>query len=192
MNKRMFKQGLITVVLLGVIGVVGARAYHSHESAERVAPTESAPKAEATPASGVDLRDPWAVMHADMVRMQTQMDQIYRAAFGESRTVGSNDQPANARATLDEQEDNYVVKADIPGASESDVNVNLDGRLLSISSRSHGAGQQTTDDGQVIRQNSYARSFQQVFTLPGPVNASGMQTQFQDGVLKVTIPKVTS
>ena len=41
----------------------------------------------------------------------------------------------------------------------------------------------------MTRQESYSSSFQQAFTLPGAVNASGMHSQYQDGVLTVTIPK---
>jgi HSP20 family molecular chaperone IbpA len=192
MNKRMLKKSLIAAALLGVVGAVGAAAYHSHESAERVAGEQSAPQSESTPGSGVELRDPWAAMHADMRRMQAQMDQMFAFAFGDSRAAEPVGQQAKAQVTLEEQDGNYVVKADIPGASESDINVNLDGRLLSIFSSSQGGEKQTADNGQVIRQESYASSFQQAFTLPGPVNASGMQTRFKDGVLTVTIPKVTS
>jgi hypothetical protein len=38
-------------------------------------------------------------------------------------------------------------------------------------------------------QSRMERMFDEAFTLPGPVTASGMHTQFQDGVLTVTIPK---
>jgi HSP20 family protein len=85
-----------------------------------------------------------------------------------------------------------LVKADIPGAKESDISINLDGRLLSISAQTQTSEEQSSDNGQTIHEERYASSFQQAFTLPGPVQASGMHSQFQDGVLTVTIPKSTS
>jgi HSP20 family molecular chaperone IbpA len=41
----------------------------------------------------------------------------------------------------------------------------------------------------VTRQESSSSAFQQAFTLSGPVDASGMHSQYKDGVLTVTIPK---
>jgi hypothetical protein len=51
------------------------------------------------------------------------------------------------------------------GAKEDDIAVNLDGRLLSISSQTQGREKQTADNGKVTRQKRYSGSFQQAFTL---------------------------
>jgi HSP20 family molecular chaperone IbpA len=114
-----------------------------------------------------------------------------QAAARESMPV--SEAPVTAQAKdqigLQEQGDNYVVRAKFPGASKSDINVKLDGRLLSISSDSHGSEEQKADNGRVIGHESYSDFVQEAYTLPGPVNASGMQTQFKDGILTVTIPK---
>ncbi|MCP5304725.1 MAG: Hsp20/alpha crystallin family protein [Chromatiaceae bacterium] len=192
MNKRVVKQSLVAVALLGTIGAVGAAAYRSHETAEHLAVEEPSQQLEVVPDATTALRDPWAGLHADMLRMQTQMDQMFASVLGDVHAVRSDNQQTGAQVTLEEQGDNYVVNAEIPGAGENDVNVKLDGRLLSISSESHGSEKQTADDGQLIRQESFTRSFQQSFTLPGPVDASGMKTQFHDDVLTVTVPKIAS
>jgi HSP20 family protein len=125
-----------------------------------------------------------------MMRMQARVDRMFDDASQGVHTIPDNAfQPGGGKVTLEERDGNYLVKADIPGAKESDVDVNLDGRLLSISSQTQGQEKQTADNGQVTRQESYSSSFQQAFTLPGPVNASGMRSQYRDGVLTVTIPK---
>lgn len=192
MNKHLLQRTLVAVGVLALVGTVGAQTYYSHKLAECVAAQESTPQAEITPAPRAEISDPWAFMHADMMRMQAQMDQVFNATFHGGNSVTAGDQQPLEQITLEEQGDNYVVTADIPGTSKDDINVKLDGNLLSISSQSHGGDKQTADNGQMIRQESYANSIQQAFTLPGPVNASGMQTKFQDGVLTVTVPKATS
>jgi HSP20 family molecular chaperone IbpA len=192
MNKPMLKRTLIAVGVLAVIGTVGAQAYYSHELAERVAAQKSIIQSGTTIVPGGEWSDPWTAMRTEMMRMQEQMDQMYNATFRDFHPTGGAGQKANVQVTLEEQGNDYVVKANIPGAKESDIDVNLDGRLLSISSQSQGREKQTGDNGQVIRHESYASSFQQAFTLPGPVNATGMQSHFKDGVLTVTIPKATS
>jgi HSP20 family protein len=192
MNRQNAKRTVLAVAVLALVGTVGAQTYYTHELAERVTAQETAQRSEGTATPDVVLRDHWAAMHADIMRMQAQMDKLFNSSFDDFHAVGLGGQQVKAPVTLEEQGNNYVVRADIPGAKEGDINVNLDGRLLSISNRSQGGEKQTADNGQVVRQESYARSFQQAFTLPGPVNASGMQTHLQDGVLTVTIPKITS
>jgi HSP20 family molecular chaperone IbpA len=192
MNKRILKRFLITIGLLGAIGAVGAQTYYTKMLADRVAARESVQLPQATISSSPDQWDPWNVMQDDMKRIQAQMDQWFNTAFRGIPTMGFGRSDADTKVTVQEQGDNYVVKADFPNAKERDIKVNLDGRQLSISSQTDSGDKQTAGNGQMVRQERYASSFQQVFTLPGPVNASGMHTQFQEGVLTVTIPRATS
>jgi HSP20 family protein len=103
------------------------------------------------------------------------------------------DTPANhSQVTLKDQGDNYLVKVNIPGVNENNIDINLNGRLLSLSSQTQGTEQLTSDQGKVTQKDQYVSTYQQAFTLPGPVKASGMKTQFQNNSLTITIPKATS
>jgi len=190
MNKQAFKRPLIAVGLMSLVGAVGAQAYYTRDLARRVAATETRRPVATMPAPTAGQWDPWTNLHADMMRMQERMDRMFDNGFHSIVAMPQVAfQPVGGKLTLDDQDGNYVVKADIPGAKESDIAVNLDGRLLNISSQTQGQEKQTADNGQLMRQESYSSSFQQAFTLPGPVDASGMHSQYQDGVLTVTIPK---
>lgn len=188
MNKRVLKGTLLGVGALALIGTVGAQSYYSHKLEQRVAQQQ-----QAAPGNMPDyaLSDPWAAMHADMMRMQAQMDRTMADAM-RGMPAQPNFAPGMSRVSVQEQGNDYVVKADVPGAKEGDVNVNLNGRVLSIASQSQGTDKQTDEHGKLVRQENFSNSFQQAFTLPGPVNAAGMKTQVKDGVLTVTIPKATS
>ena len=194
MDKHTFTRPLITIGLLVLVGAVGAQTYYTHELAKRVADNDTGnmpSQSQLTPDNGT--WDPWTAMHANMMRMRAEMDQLFDHSFQDVHGLSGNDlMPANGKVSMEEQGDNYVVKADIPGAKESDIQVNLDGRLLSISAQTQGSEEQKADNGKVIREESYASSFQRAFTLPTAVNAAGMHSQFKDGVLTVTIPKATS
>jgi HSP20 family protein len=72
---------------------------------------------------------------------------------------------------------------------QDDLNVSLDGRLLRISAQCQVQEEETVDGGQVLREEDYSTSIQRALTLPGPVDASKMHTQFDNGVLTVIIPK---
>ncbi|MET0090549.1 MAG: Hsp20 family protein [Candidatus Thiodiazotropha sp.] len=190
MNKRIVKRSLAAAAVLAVIGVVGAEAY----SAEKQQATQDPSAANTTEETVVitEATDPWLALHADMMRMQAQMDQMMSANMRQMPMMGWNNPADHSQVTLEDQGDNYVVKADIPGVNENNININLNGRLLSLSSQTRGTEQLTSDQGKVSQQEQYVSSYQQAFTLPGPVKASGMKTQFQDNSLTITIPKATS
>jgi HSP20 family protein len=194
MDKHSFTRPLITIGLLVLVGAVGAQTYYTHELAKRVSDSDSGgmpAQSQVTPGNGI--QDPWVAMHQEMMHMRSEMNQMFNHSFqGFPSLSGNGIMPGNGKVSMEEQGNNYVVKADIPGARESDIQVNLDGRLLSISARNQSSQEQEADNGKVIREESYASRFQRAFTLPTAVNATGMHSKFHDGVLTATIPKATS
>ena len=200
MNKRLLTGVTVGAVLL--IGSVSADAYYRHELAERVAAQNMA-TTPADPLSGSALpstplgsplgsraaNDPLAAMTAQMARMQTQMDKLFNSAFQIPGGMDFVDGQGPDQVSLNTKGKDYVVTAKIPGAKNGDINVRLSGRLLTLSSKEEGSNSKTANNGQFTQQDQYASSFQQAFTLPGPVNASEMTSKFKDGVLTLTIPK---
>jgi HSP20 family protein len=185
MNKPALKYALAAIIAIGAIGAVGAQTYYTHELTQRIADRPDSYLSYAPPVSSPGQWNPWS----DMQRMQAQIDRSFARYFDAWQGTAPSEA---ARVTLKQQGDNYVVKATIPGARESDIKVNLDGRLLSISSQTQSAEKQTAQNGEVTSEATYGSAFEQAFTLPGPVTASGMKSDFKDGVLTLTIPKATS
>jgi HSP20 family protein len=197
----MLKRSLITLGLLTLVGTVGAETYYTHKVAERMEAQGNQPQAEqpAPEAAGNETRpgfaewDPWT----EMRRIQQQVDRAFEESWQRMHSdIGALEPvaavPAESDVVLKEDKGDYVVTASLPGIDESDLDVSLDGRLLRISAQSQGQQQETADNGQVVQEETYQSSLQRAFTLPGPVNASKMHTQFEDGVLTVTIPKAAS
>lgn len=185
MNKPALKHVLIAVLGIGAVGAIGAQTYYTHELAQRVAAQPDAGPFSALPATAGAQWDPWR----EMQRLQARMEHMFDHSFDAVPAA----LPENAaRITLEQQPGNYVVKAVIPGAREGDINVNLDGRLLSIESHTRGSEKQAAQNGTVTQEQTYSGAFEETFTLPGPVVAADMQSDFRDGVLTLTIPKATS
>ena len=81
----------------------------------------------------------------------------------------------------------YVIKADVPGVNESDLDLSVAGNRLVI------AGQRVAEDRQegesfYAYERSYG-SFTRAFTLPEDVDAENVQAELKQGVLVITIPK---
>ena len=192
MNKRKLVKSVVAIVLLGMVGIVGAETYHHHEAAgDNATQAEQKTPADQTTAN----QDPWA----EIQRIQAQMDRLFEEAMHQFRSdqffqplVQDQQIATEPEVTLQDKKDQYVVTADIPGTKAESIDVGLSGQLLTISAETRNEQQQSNDKGQVIKEERYISDFERALTLPGPVTASGMHSDYKGGVLTVTIPKVTS
>jgi HSP20 family protein len=90
---------------------------------------------------------------------------------------------------LQDKGDNYVVLVDLPGTDADNISVTLDGDRLSISAKQTYDKEDKDSRGNVIFRERRSGSFVRSLSLPGPVKQSGMKTDYDKGVLRITIPK---
>ncbi|MGA9525254.1 MAG: Hsp20/alpha crystallin family protein [Myxococcaceae bacterium] len=86
-----------------------------------------------------------------------------------------------------ERKDAIVLRADLPGVREDDVDVSLTGNRLTISGKRE---EEKKEEGE--RYYTYERSygtFSRSFTLPEGIDSEHIEANLKDGVLDVTIPK---
>lgn len=86
-----------------------------------------------------------------------------------------------------EENDNYVVKAELPGMKKEDINVSIEDGDLVISGerKSEAKG----DGAEVYRAERYFGKFQRAVSLPATIAAKDVRAEYKDGVLTVTLPK---
>lgn len=89
-------------------------------------------------------------------------------------------------SNLQDMGDYYRFQMSLPGVNPNDLNMWVDGRVLSVSVHSQTA--QVGNDGGQWR--SSFNNYQQVFTLPQAVDSGRMQSHFENGVLTVNLPKL--
>ncbi len=91
---------------------------------------------------------------------------------------------------LEENKDGYILKADLPGVAKEDVKITVDDNVLTV------AGEKKFE--KQSQENNYHRtertygSFSRSFSLPGPVNVDKIKAEYQNGVLRLDIPKAES
>jgi HSP20 family protein len=88
---------------------------------------------------------------------------------------------------LVETENDFVLRADIPGLSEEDVNIELEDNVLTISGE-RKAEHEENKEGYYRVERAWG-SFSRSLTLPEGVNAEAVKASFDRGVLEVRIPK---
>ena len=118
--------------------------------------------------------------------LHNEMGRIFGDLFA------SQDSEASAEETywmptvdISETQDNFEIRAELPGVTENDVNISVTDNRLTIKGEKH----QEADGKNYHRVERRYGSFQRSFTLPRNVNTSNIKAGYTDGVLTLTIPK---
>jgi len=118
-------------------------------------------------------------------RFNNWFDDFFYPSAKEADTVST---PSwNPRVDIYDDDNNIVVKAEIPGVEKKDLVVDIKGRVLTLK------GERSYDNE--VKEDKYFRretcfgQFQRSFTLPGDVDPESIKAEYKDGVLKIDIPK---
>ena len=82
----------------------------------------------------------------------------------------------------------YIVEMAIPGLKKSDFNIDVDNQLLTISAETKTEHVEENEENYTRREFGYS-SFKRTFTLPKTVNTEKIAAKYNDGILKVELPK---
>ena len=94
---------------------------------------------------------------------------------------------AAPRVDVREETDGYHLEAELPGLTEQDFTVNVEGNLLTIASQREQESERE-EHGYVIRERR-AGAFKRSFALPQDVAADQISARYREGLLTVTVPK---
>ncbi len=93
----------------------------------------------------------------------------------------------NPRVDVYEKDNSVIVKADIPGIEEKDLNVEVEGNILTISGEKQE--EHKTNSKNYHRMERSYGSFTRSVTLPENIRQDKIGADYTKGVLTVTIPK---
>ena len=115
----------------------------------------------------------------------TELDSVFTRPFGADITSAWT--PAvDVRETGDE----LVLTAELPGLESTNVSVNVENNVLTISGEKTEELATGGDDAQFhVIERRYGR-FERSFRLPRSVDAEKVDARFKGGLLTVSIPKV--
>ena len=126
--------------------------------------------------------EPWTfvdLLHRDLDRL-----------VGARRGVSDDQSPvANWVPAVDiiEEQDRFVLRADVPGVKAEDIEVAMDNGVLSVSGERHAIA--PSDDSGAQRIERVTGRFLRRFTLPDTADAEGISAKSNSGILEVVIPK---
>ncbi len=116
---------------------------------------------------------------------ETGIARVFQDGFYNPAVFGSY--PA---VNIRETREAFEIELAAPGMEKSDFQLSLEGGLLTISAEKKTSGEQEQKEqkNQLRREFGY-RSFKRSFTVDDQVNASGIVAKYENGILKVTLPK---
>jgi HSP20 family protein len=91
------------------------------------------------------------------------------------------------RFDVKEGKNTYVVRADLPGVKDDDVDVSVNGNLLTISGKRDDEHREDGDQYYSV-ERSYG-TFSRSFAMPDGIDGEGITAELKAGVLTVQIPK---
>jgi len=94
---------------------------------------------------------------------------------------------ATVPVNIHETNEGFHLELNAPGRNKEDFKVNVENGLLTISYEKKESQEQK--EYKTIRREFNYRSFKRSFTIDEKINADGIQARYENGVLKLYLPK---
>jgi HSP20 family protein len=123
----------------------------------------------------------------EAVSLSDAMNLLFRESFVRPSSGTGQSGLATLRLDVSENEDEFVVKASLPGVKPEDLQITVHGDTLTIQGESK-LEEEKKGERWHLRERRFG-SFQRSVSLPTAVNSDKAQAQFEHGVLSLTLPK---
>ena len=120
----------------------------------------------------------------NMMSIKKQMDRALREWDDEAPTNTSAWRPA---VDIVENENELVVDVELPGIDKKDIKIGVENRVLSVSGERAFSDEVKEENCHRI-ERSYG-NFYRSFTLPTTVDSEKIEAGYENGILRVRLPK---
>jgi HSP20 family protein len=124
--------------------------------------------------------------------LQQEMNRLFSSFFDPAMAAGATGESGDVRRwipamDLVETDEHFVLRADLPGLSEADVDLSLEDNVLTLSGERKVEHEERGQG--FYRLERGAGRFSRTLTLPEGVDGDAISATFDQGVLEVRIPK---
>ena len=117
------------------------------------------------------------------------MSDLFQGLFRPLRGGAGGEAPlADIKIDVTESDTQYTVKAELPGVEKNDIDVKIDGNLVSISAKVE-RNQELKEGERVVRRERYSGAVSRSFSLASDIDEATAAAQYTDGVLSLTLPE---
>jgi HSP20 family protein len=120
--------------------------------------------------------------------LQDRMNRLFRESYGpEARDESLTTSQFAPPVDVYEDEHNVVLKVEVPGIDEKDIDVRVENNVLTVHGERKVEKEEKEENFRRI-ERQYG-SFTRTFTLPSTVDAEKIQADYDKGILKIVLPK---
>ena len=123
----------------------------------------------------------------EMVSLRDAMNSLLQESFVRPGSLPANGGPAMLPLDISENENEFVIKASLPGIKPEDVQITVHGDMVTIRGETKSE-EEKKGEHYHLRERRFGQ-FQRTVRLSTPVVADKAQAQFDNGVLTLTLPK---
>jgi Molecular chaperone (small heat shock protein) len=123
----------------------------------------------------------------DLMNIQREIGRVFDSLFSDV-DGGRMTMEWSPRVDVLENNDSYILRAELPGVNKNDVKITLRDNILTI--KGEKKQEKEEKDVNFHRTERMYGSFERSFTLPSGVKNDKIDATYKDGVLTITLPKV--
>jgi HSP20 family protein len=131
---------------------------------------------------------PWST-NFDSAARNWPASRIFEEFFSDVPFRSNSEGSPSWRPAVDilEKEGNLVLRAEVPGMNQKDIELKLEGNVLTLKGERKLA--QEGDPSPYHRLETFYGTFSRSFTLPETVDLEHIKADYRDGILTITIPQ---
>jgi HSP20 family protein len=126
-----------------------------------------------------NYRNPWQ----DFDALANQLQNVFDVRMPSSATGGAWTPSVN----IEENAEALFLTAELPGVRKEDVELEVENNILTLRGEKTDTRRENADRYHLFERSS--GTFQRSFTLPRTVVTDGIEAEYENGVLHVTLPK---
>ena len=126
---------------------------------------------------------------SNLVPRYRVFDDLFRE-FSEGffvRPLHGDSLPEQIRIDVQETDNAFQVSAELPGVKKEDIHIDVQGARVTL--KAEVQQQDSSNDERSLRSERYYGSVARTFELPGEVETDEASARYEDGVLKLVLPK---
>ena len=127
---------------------------------------------------------PWSLMHQLQNELESALDNRFARFASAENSVSADWMPA---VDVKEEDQRFVVRADLPGVKPEDIHITTENGILTLSGSREVRTEEEKDGFRKVERVS--GRFYRRFTLPETANVEEIDATTNHGVLEISIPK---
>lgn len=116
---------------------------------------------------------------------------VFDSFFGDEGNMTPEISKSTPAVNVRENDQAFVVDVVAPGRKREDFKIKLDKDMLTISSEMKESHEEKDANDKIIRSEYRSSSFSRSFSLPQNIDVESIEAKYEDGLLKVNLPKLS-